>query len=260
MDKKLTTEHLKLVLQSLESFKTIRQELKKELGGNPEKIKELMADHFGWSLLYELNFIEQMAVSLLVMGLGENINTVKEMEDPYTYLLTQLEEDSPDKWEKPDIDGFKIEEHDFFAVVFSLSKTIDSINIYGKTLNTLVKEVSQGRDQSLFDAVKIDHSIVSSPTLASRISRAELEDDDVFFKRLKSAISSRPRKQTKAYDELRFLLVILEEQNMLDSLSIEEAYQMMCLDLKVYPEIGKDPAGSLYKQIERFKKSHWTSN
>jgi len=47
----------------------------------------------------------------------------------------------------------------------------------------------------------------------------------------------------------------LKGEGILDQLGFEERYQLFCVELEVYPNDGKDPAGSLNTFIDRWKKS-----
>ena len=108
--------------------------------------------------------------------------------------------------------------------------------VYQRSLSALVEEVRQGDDRALFDAVRVDRSIVACPTIASRISRAELCEDREFFLRLKKAFKGLSRKHWEAYNDLRYVLFVLREFG-LDKLSDEELEKLLVHELKVYRNI-----------------------
>lgn len=146
----------------------------------------------------------------------------------------------------------------FAALSIALFKSLESIEVYGCSCNGLVQRVRSGDDKALFDIVKLDHSAVGNSEIASRISKAGLRQEKQFFLKLSKAIKTPPLKYTQAYGPLRYLILTLYEMGQLTHLSTDDLYQLFCLDLKLYPTSGSDPARSLKRLIERWVSENAT--
>lgn len=144
----------------------------------------------------------------------------------------------------------------FIAIWYALLRSLESIQVYGRSLSRLVEDVVQGSDKALFDAVKMDHSILGNPHIQRRIAIAEMKLDKKFFSQLANSIKGRPLKYSPDLWQIRYLLSLTHEIGLLDSLTMEDAYELYCLELKVYSDKGADPAGSLWKFINRWKKDN----
>ena len=246
------------IKQLLGALANLEQEVKSVLDAfsdNPDKFSEIFTPGFYWSELYELPFLTHLAFAVKIVGIEQDFTNAAQSADPQQTLLDRIDDDHPD-W-PGGADG-RFEPKHLAGAVISLSYSLESLVVYSKYLNELVDDVRKGHDTALFKAVQIDRSITSCPTFADRIAQAELEQDDSFFKKLSNALKTKPNKPTEEYRELRFILQALEEADGLQALTIESAYQLLCVDLNLYPQEGEDPARSLWRFISRWKKARWT--
>ena len=53
--------------------------------------------------------------------------------------------------------------------------------LFHRTLDALVDEAREGNDDSFLNAIRIDRSIITCPTFALRIAKAEIKNDKKFF-------------------------------------------------------------------------------
>ena len=97
-----------------------------------------------------------------------------------------------------------------------------------------VRESGPTADRALFDAVRLDRTIMACPTVAARISKAELQNETKFFQHLRNALKGPSRKHWDSYRDLRFSFAILREMNF-DSLSDDQLEQLFMDTLKLYP-------------------------
>lgn len=67
--------------------------------------------------------------------------------------------------------------------------------MHGKPLSDLVRIAKDGNDDALFDAVMIDNSAVSTPSIARRIQVAQIANDTDFKNKLARAISDKNPKR-----------------------------------------------------------------
>lgn len=119
-----------------------------------------------------------------------------------------------------------------------------------------MQDVRSGDDNAFFKAVRIDRSILTCPTFAARLARAEFRHESGFFKKLRYALKGKIEKQDARYHYLRFFLALLDELGVLDKLSMEDRYKLLAEDFRLYDRTGKDPARSLDRFIARWKEAH----
>jgi len=234
-------------------FSQIRKQ-KKELSTLSRKkwknAYKKIGDNVAWSWCYEFTLVKHIMLLIIAMGQEKQLlEHAKSLDydkiiNEWAYSEIDIEEG---KFSKDLDDTYRA------SLFFALQRSIESLETYNKSLNALVADVGCGIDSALFHAIRLDHSAISNPTIASRITRAELEDDKKFFKKLTNALDGRPKKTWSYYKDLRVILALLEETETLDSLSSQEAYQLFCIDLKIYPTSGKDPARSLQRYIQKWK-------
>lgn len=249
---KLTTEQFKSLIHKLPELKKEGLSLERAVKDIPqERFDELFEKDFYWSLIYEFTFIQHLAILIMAMDKLEFIDNAQNSTDSTQYVLDSLEDaDDDSEWNG----GWKgiFDKQDLIGLALSLQKTIVSIFIYNKTIHQLVEEVRQGIDDSLFDAVRIDRSIVGAPTIAARIARAELKQDKHFFIRLRNAIKGPSQKHWESYKDLRFALFTLRDLGF-NNLTDDQLVDLLVNQLKVYPDTF-GAKKNLRKQYNQSKK------
>jgi hypothetical protein len=213
-------------------------------------LEELLPKDYYWADVYELPFTEHMALLLMVIDKVEFIHQAVQSDDPQQVVLDDL--DTPDDGEWSGGWQGQFEKADLIGLVAALQRTILSIMVYQRPLSTLVEEVRQGNDDALFDAVRLDRSIVACPTFAARISKAELSQDKHFFLRLIKALKGPSKKHWESYQDLRYALYVLRELGF-DKLSDDQLENLLVHQLKVYPK-SFNAQKNLRKQYTLSKK------
>lgn len=207
---------------------------------------------FGWANLYSYSILDIVFMLLHVLEPGEKI--VKEIKEQTNLDEVQAVFDKYDNAEIADLGlGKERSQYLFLAIWIALMRSLESIQVYGRSLNRLMSDVANGSDKALYDAIKLDHTAIGNEHIQRRISIAELKQDTKFFSRLGNAMKQRPLKYSPTLYPLRYILALLHEIEQLDHLSQEDAYQLFCVDLELYPIKGEDPGGSLWQFIYRWK-------
>lgn len=249
---KFTTEQFKKCIQSLPEIRKEGLSLETAVkSASKARINELLEKDFYWAQIYELTFVEHLAFLLMALDKVEFIEAAKNAPDPTQYVIDHFDvDDEPDDWNG----GWKgmFKKQDFIGLVVSLQKTILSIMIYQKTMQTLVEEVRQGNDNSLFDAVRLDRSSVACPTFAARMAKAEFTNDKHFFIRLRNAFKGPAKKHWEGYQDLRFALFTLRDLGF-DGLTDDQLVELLVKQLKVYPD-RFEAKKNLRKQYNQSKK------
>lgn len=257
---KLSLEEIKLLLDQLRSLEALRREIQAGLAEGDHPFYTQLPLGYGWSNLYCLSYMQMLAGLVHHLGISPEIKKALKTDNPQGYLLSEMQNFGENiiPAEGTSLSG----EQNIGAIIMATTRSLDSILIYGKSVNRLVLEVASGNIESLFKAVSIDHSVVQNPIVGTFLALGEVYEDQEFFKELGRVISKGPRKVPQDYGPLRYILATLSEMDCLDAMSQEALYQLFCVELKIYDQEGTmdDPARSLMKFIQRWRKDQATSN
>jgi len=254
----MTKEYGKLTEDQFRRFVRKLPEFRNEYEGfegmvraaSPEKIREIIGDGLWWAPLYELSLIELLALMFYVLGEIDHLKMVVQQPDPQEIMIKELEDDREIEWNGGP--GGEFKKSDVIALAMALQRNVLSIMVFQRSLSTLVKEAGDGDDNSLLDAVRLDRSAVSCPTIAARITKAELLGEKRFFQRLRSALKGPQKKHWESYQDLRYSLAMLREMGF-DKLSDVELEHLLVDVLKVYPKTF-NARRNLRKQYYQSKK------
>ena len=225
-------------------------------------IREKPEDFFGqlnvpfyWSLLYSRPYVE--LISFLVVGSGQKewLSEIAGSPDQQRAVLDSIKAEiesmrSNELIELPK--DFKPEA--YFSALIAFHYTIESIWLYGYPMNDLVVKAANGSNKALFDAVRLDKSAVACPEIASRISLATMTEDEDFFEDLKRALNGKPGRRQRFFGPLRYVLTLLSEDGVLDSMSEKQRCNLLHDKLQLYSTKSTDPQKSLSRFIQRWKK------
>lgn len=213
----------------------------------------------GWGHLYGLPVSEVLFLAFSVFGLLDEVKAWPTSPDPHGAVLQFISH-----YEPPDIAVDELDELElglFLNLIFVMRGNLDALFQYGVMLNRLVAEVTEGDDDALFKAVRIDAlSMVSGP-IASRIAIAHLSGDRGFFDTLSKAIThTKPIRPKPELDDMRLVLTLLEEAKGLDTFSDDDLYHLLVENMELYPESGKDPLAGLKAHIRKHPRSPESQN
>lgn len=231
---KVSAEQFRRLIKHLPEIRTATEELPELLrSSSSEKLREALRQDILWAGLYELPFHDHVAVALYVLGLKDKIIAMARSQDPQEALLDFI--DSADSVGE-NVDGFDtVQLASCVAVVIALQRTVLSIMLFKQSMSGLIEAVREGSDEALFNAVRVDRSSLCCPTIAVRVSKAELMGDKRFFQRLRNALKGPQHKHWESYKDLRYALAALREMGV-ESLSDAELEFLLCDVLKVYPK------------------------
>lgn len=247
---KLSCEQFGRLIGKLPEVKGQQEEMARLMEEMPEnKFDELMGHGYDWGAIYEYSFIEHTAIAFIAFGRQDLLRAAIESPDPQQFVLDAIDLDE-DQLEEPK-GGW--EKSVLIALVYSLQRTILSVLLYQRSLSELVREVREDHNMdSLFDAVRVDRAIISCPTIAEKIAKAQLRNNKAFFIRLRNALKGPTQKHWQAYCDLRYSLAALRELGF-DKLTDDQLEQLLVHDLKVYPNTSS-ARKNLRAQYQRSKK------
>jgi hypothetical protein len=212
-----------------------------------------MPPPYCWADLYSVAFTELVNAYIIETGQAQAFESVANSEATQQAILDYSSQNNLTSSAKSGNPKY------ILLLLNALSKNILAIATLHHSLCEIV-EITKTNPQSrlFFEAIKIDKTIINNPVYADQIALAAYRQDDDFFIQLSNALKSTGiNKREEEYDNLRFALYLLEvEENVLSKLSQEQAYQLFCVDLDLYPDTGDiDPIG---KFIRRWRRSRRT--
>jgi hypothetical protein len=144
-----------------------------------------------------------VSIAVLAFNYADTLSAAVASSDPQQHVLDRME--PPDDSTHP---GF--EQQDLLGLAFSLQRTILSVMLFQRSLSGLVQDVREdGNLDSMFNAIRVDRTVMSCTTFADKIARAEIRQDKRFFLRLRNALKGPTQKHWAAYCDLRYSLFVL---------------------------------------------------
>lgn len=222
-----------------------------EIRGDKELICKFGKDLLPWFEAYEGPIIDQIALLYRAYGLTPLLEQAAASKNPHGALLELAEKSIPDESINSDAASDAVIKA--FGIVMGIAKNIDSLRVFGKYINELVAEGKAGNDKSYFDAIRIDPTVVGCDSFACRLSRAVLEDDNIFLGHLRLALMGKTKKHQSQLNRVRVAVRFLIDAGA-DKLPDDQLYDLFVQKLKIYSP-GEDGAKALRKHISKQRSS-----
>ena len=247
---KLTPAQFRSFVDQLPTFQRMTNEMGKLMQELPDaKWKDLLTEDYSWAWVYELPLALHLAVAMYAMNLMDWVKDVVSSPDPQQRVLDDFGKEMSDEFH-PDIEG----QHGLGMVV-SVTRTMQSILMHGRSLSALLQEVHDNNDlDCLFKAIKVDRTVVNCPTVADCIAKAELRNDKDFFRRLSNAFKGPSKKEWAGLAPMRFSFNVLREIE-LNDLSDDDLEHLMVHTLDVYKDVpgARKNLRMHYQNFRKFK-------
>ncbi len=141
-----------------------------------------------------------------------------------------------------------------FGLGLSMYNTLRCVLYHGCFLNELIERVRADDDKALFDAVRIDSTVIGCVSVSNRISKAALLRDNRFFAKLKAAINGKLAKREQAnFQKMRLVFEVLHEAGAI-RLSDVELHELFVEGLKLYS--GNAKGGGNAKALRKFADTY----
>ena len=248
---KLTEDQFKRLVRKLPEIRRQEGELQEAFrSASKERLKEILGDGVWWAPLYELSLVQGLGLLFHVLGKTEWLKEIARSPDPQEEALKEIYNEEELEWNGGP--GGIYSKGDVIALLTALQRNLLSIMVYKRSISSLIQEAREGNDKCLFDAIRLDRTIVSGPTAAARISKAELLGEKRFFLHLLAALKGPSKKHWEGYKDLRYSLAILRDLG-LNDLSDNQIEHLLVHVLRVYPK-GYAARKNLRKQYYESKK------
>jgi hypothetical protein len=248
---KLTSEQLREFVAFLPRLLSMLREMDSHIASAPAmKFDEVMgAEYGGYCLAYEMPLLTHLSLVIVGLNRQEELHEWALSPDPQQAVLDTLRADADD--DKPHNELF--EEASVLALCYALSRTIQSMARYGRSISGLLQDVRERHDQeALFKAIRADRAVLGCPTAMRLISRAQMRNNKAFFARLRSALTGPSKKEWPQFDVLRYTFILLRETGVV--LTQAQVEELMVDTLNLYKPGKGDPRKNLWAQYTRFRK------
>ncbi len=251
---KLSLEQIKQLLSQFPELRDIRTEVIEYFRDSGQNLLEKSPVNFSWANHYETPLQKITSDVSRYSGSLHILFKALEQDDPQQYFLDNYLKDETRNHDLAN--GEELDVYLLFTSWYALMKSIESIEIYGCSMSRLIEQAKAGDEKSLFNAIRIDRSVATCEFAKRRISIAQVQEDETFFKKLRNALEHPPKKQYQAYDDIRYLLAALGEFGELDKLKPKQLHKLFHTELGLY----RDDLSSFRKFLSDWKKKNATSN
>lgn len=247
---KLTSAQFRSFVDQLPAFQSMAEEMRKLMQDTSDaKWNEILKEDYSWAWVYEFPFVFHLAIATYAFGLKEWLSEVAASPDPQQRVLDDLHKELSEDFHAD------VEVQHGMGLVVSLTRTMQSVLMHGRSLSALIQEVRDNNDfDCLFKAIKVDRTVVNCPTVADCIAKAELRNDKAFFRRLSNAFNGPSQKEWVGLAGMKFSFNVLREFE-LNDLSDDELEQLMVHTLDVYKDVpgARKNLRMHYQNFRKFK-------
>ncbi|MEQ9008103.1 MAG: hypothetical protein RLP12_09485, partial [Ekhidna sp.] len=224
---RISTEELKRIILGLRDLRKEFSQLPKHAKKDNKDFFKNSPTDFSWAEWYSIP-LPKMVASLLYLG---SLNKALPKSSNEQFVL--------DTFMQMDIEfvdygkGIERTEYTFSAITIALIKSIQCMELYGRSVHAMLMECLDDRPELIFELVKLDHSIISNQLLVRHFALAEAKNHKKFFEDLAKALTHRPNR-TRGLSDFRYSVVCLHEFGQLEAMSGEEIFQLLAEELKLY--------------------------
>lgn len=266
----LTAEDLRDFLEFWPRFTAETVETQQMLIEDKDKIFANETEGFSWCHLYELpikdhlallygGFLEDEQILSFFKKFTSSPNQIAVLPEVLNDVNTYI-----DSWDNP-----TQEEKDvlypiigkIFSISLSAFHSMRCILYHGCFLNELIRRARTGDDKALFDAIRIDPTVMGCKSVIERISKAALLQDKRFFAKLKAALDGKMAKREQAnFQKMRLIFEVLHEAGAA-RLSDAQLYKLFIEELNLWTatEGGGDNVKALRKFADTYMKKKSTT-
>ncbi|MFZ5501916.1 MAG: hypothetical protein ACOY3V_00005 [Pseudomonadota bacterium] len=261
--KGITAEDLRTFLESWSRFAAEGEEIKRMLIEDKDIIFGKDAIPFSWCHLYELPIKEHMVATMagflldkkfldILKNMVESPSQIAALPDIFKQIDGYLDASGmPSKEEAMEVLPML---GAFLGVGFSAYNSLRCVLYHGCFLNELIQRIPLGDDKALFDAVRIDPTVIGCKPVIARVSKATLLQDVKFFAKLKAALIGKIAKREQAnFQKMRMVLEIIHEAGGV-RLNDQHLHQLFVEELNLYTSNVK--GGGSDKALRKFADTY----
>jgi hypothetical protein len=149
-------EFIQFIIRLLAMLRDMDERLAKTPATKSESV--MAGDFSGYCRAYELQFPQRLPQVVVALDRTEDVKTMASATDPQEALLELLrnQDKVDDKPQHPDFN-----DEDVVTSSYSLSRTIQSMVTYGRSISCLPQDVREdGNQGTLFKAIRMDRAVI----------------------------------------------------------------------------------------------------
>lgn len=252
--RKFSAENIRCLLGLLPIFEEVADECQKKLIARRDVFFASDCLSPSWSHYYELSITEHLSCAITALDLVPEMKRIAEAPSQIEEVISVISEIENDNSEFTPDEKEKIRPivGQMLGIATSVLRSLHCLMAYGAYLNELIAVARTGGargDKAIVNAVRIDPTVLGTPTVVARLSQATLEDDKEFLHSIKRAINGSLSKQAKGNtDKIRFVLQTLRESG-IEKFSDDELVQLFVEELNLYAATAKKDNGDTAKAI-----------
>ncbi|SFK69505.1 hypothetical protein SAMN05216302_101287 [Nitrosomonas aestuarii] len=264
--KGIKAQNLRAFLELWSLFEIGIKETKDSINDCSDRLLDKEESEFSWCYLYEFPANELVLILLsaltgfvkpdqIVDWLKQMANTpgnIGELPDIFDQVNKHFEERADPTYE--DLEAIRSDLPMVSAAFTAMQYSLFCLLYHGCYLNELIERVRNGDTKALFDAIKIDTSVIGCPSVVDKISTATRLQDKRFFAKLKSAINGKKEKLSQInFQKMRLVFKILHEVGA-TRLTDAQLYHLFVEELKLYTSNAK--GGGVDKALRKFADTY----
>lgn len=208
-----------------------------------------------WAWCYELSVAETMALLCQLTDSADVIVRAMSGSLDYGELLDVLETIEADET------SIKVKRRRVILVIallFALSYSCKAIGYYSRSIHELVTTGLEGDDLALRQAVAVDPSVLTMPSVASYMGALQLCGERRMLAAIYKAAIKGPHKQLQPNWQLRYMERVLHEGGTAEAFGREAIFELVTNRLKLYDPRGGDPYKGLFTLFHRWREGATT--
>ncbi len=141
---------------------------------------------------------------------------------------------------------------------FYLQYSLYCVLYHGCFMNSLIERARSGDDKALFDAIRIDPTVIGCKSIIGRISKAARLQDTPFFNNLKKAFDGKKAKrQQENFQKMRVIFKVLTDAGAL-RLTDSQLRELFINELKLYT--ANSSGGGSEKALRKYADTYMKQN
>jgi hypothetical protein len=209
-----------------------------------------------WAWGHELSVAETMALLCQLTGSAEAVLRTMTGSADYGELLDVLDRLENDQ--SMPVRAKRRQVVVVIALLLALSYSCKAIGYHSLSIRELVTRGLDGDDLALRQAVAVDPSVLTMPSVVSYMGELQLCDERRRLAAIYRAAMKGPNKQLQPNWQPRYMERVLAEGRLFESFSREEIFTLVTERLKLYDTRGGDPFKGLFTLFSRWRGSATT--
>lgn len=181
-------------------------------------------------------------------------NQIQAMFSEVAKFTLEIEGDE-EELSEADLNDVRKSLQSVFGMSLSVVNSFRSLLVFGYYLNDLIAIVREGgehADEAMLRAIKIDSTVLGCQSVVVRLSRAVMEDDRAFLRKVKNAMGGQlTKREQRNYQAMRLVLEMLHETNA-RQLNQDDLYQLFVDELRIVSGERGGDEGNVANSLRQF--------